>query len=88
MPIAHPDRLPVNTSVNTKRKPMARNLNPPVTAHIPQADLDALDKLAADRGITRSDLLRTIIGEYLLPARELRDRLDAKEHLIALIRNL
>ena len=67
---------------------MARNLNPPVTAHIPQAALDALDKLAADRGITRSDLLRTIIGEYLLPASELRDRLDAKEHLIALIREL
>lgn len=65
-----------------------RNLNPPVTAHIQQADLEALDALAKEREITRSDLLRTIIGEYLLPSSVLRDRLDAKEQLIALIREL
>ena len=58
------------------------------SAHIPQPELDALDALAADRGITRSELLRAIIGEYLLPASDLRDRLDAKDRLIALIREL
>ena len=65
-----------------------RNLHPKIQAHIPQVELDVLDNLALERGITRSDLLRTIIGEYLLPASELRYRLDAKEQLIALIRNL
>ena len=65
-----------------------RNLHPKIQAHIPQAELDVLDKLAADRGHTRSELLRDIIGEYLLPASDLRDRLDAKDRLIALIREL
>ena len=67
---------------------MARNKHPMASAHIPQPELDALDALAADRGITRSELLRDIIGEYLLPASDLRDRLDAKDRLIALIREL